>query len=391
MTSRRAGGRNPALEISSGDARAIWLRAQCLDRPAPFGTGSEAVARAVAHLGYVQIDTINVIERCHHHILFSRIPAYRRQDLHRALSHDKTVFEYWTHALSFVPVADFAFFAGAMQAHRKNGHAWYGDVSDKEISKVLRLIKNGGPTSIRDIKDDTLVDKNHPWGSRKPSKAALQTAFFSGQLTISERQGIIKLYELTKRHFGWTQLPRPASVSATTNYLLDRALRSQGVVSLESICHLDAKRKPALLAAIRKRVRAGSLVPVEIAGIAGQAHWAMPKDLDRAPEKTELVHILSPFDPLVIQRRRTESFFGYAHLFEAYVKPEKRRLGYFTLPVLAGDEFVAAIDLKADRALGKLVIQAWHWVGTGSAGRHQVQIDEALTRFERFQFEEGRP
>ena len=91
--------------LSLGQARSVWMRAQQLDVREPFGSGAEATRLAVEHLGYVQIDTINVIERCHHHILFSRIPSYKREDLTQAQSRDKSVFEYWTHALSYVPHA----------------------------------------------------------------------------------------------------------------------------------------------------------------------------------------------------------------------------------------------------------------------------------------------
>ena len=110
------------LPLSKAKARRIWLRAQRLDTPDPFGAGPQAVAAAVEHLGYVQIDTINVIERCHHHILYNRIPAYRRADLRQAQSIDKSVFEYWTHALSYVPAKDFRYFIAAMKLHKREGH-----------------------------------------------------------------------------------------------------------------------------------------------------------------------------------------------------------------------------------------------------------------------------
>src|SRR5690349_25165810 len=113
------------LPLSKSAARRIWLDAQRLNMAAPFGEGAQAVADAVAHLGYVQIDTINVIERCHHHILYSRIPAYRRADLRQSQSVDKSVFEYWTHALSYVPSADFRYFVPLMREHRREGHRWY--------------------------------------------------------------------------------------------------------------------------------------------------------------------------------------------------------------------------------------------------------------------------
>src|ERR671918_2281615 len=105
--------------VTKAQARRIWLHAQRLDSPAPFGEGPEATREAVEHLGYVQIDTINVIERCQHHILYTRIPAYRRADLRQAQSVDKSVFEYWTHALSYVPAKDFRFFVRAMKGHRR--------------------------------------------------------------------------------------------------------------------------------------------------------------------------------------------------------------------------------------------------------------------------------
>lgn len=380
------------LPLSTTQARQIWLHAQRLDERAPFGEGAHAVADAVAHLGYVQIDTINVIERSHHHILFSRIPAYRRADLRQAQSVDRSVFEYWTHALSYVPANDFRFFLPAMREHKREGHKWYASVTPADMRKVMRLLR-AGPLTIRDIEDDVLTEKEHLWQSRKPSKRALQLAFYTGAATVSARRGMLKTYELMTRHFGWDQLPKPASPKDITAYLLDRALRSQGVVSLDSICHLDAPSKKAVAGLIASRVRRGELVPVAIDGAGKQAHWATPAALEASGEVSpDLVHILSPFDPLIIQRKRTNLIFGYNHLFEAYVPKAKRKLGYFALPVLVGDEIVAALDLKADRQDKKLLMQKWTWVGEGkkTAGRKELKrvIEEELDRFERFQLAE---
>jgi len=380
------------IPLTTTQARQIWLHAQRLDERAPFGDGAQAVSDAVAHLGYVQIDTINVIERCHHHILFSRIPSYRRADLRHAQSVDKSVFEYWTHALSYVPAGDFRFFLPAMREHRREGHKWFASVKPADMRKVMRLVR-AGPLTIRDIEDDVLTEKEHLWQSRKPSKRALQLAFYTGDVTVSERQGMLKTYELMTRHFGWDRLPKPASAKDITAYLLDRALRSQGVVSLDSVCHLDAPRKPAVAALIASRVRRGELVPVVIDGAGKQEHWALPVALEPGEcARPDLVHILSPFDPLIIQRKRTNLIFGYNHLFEAYVPKAKRKLGYFALPVLVGDEIVAALDLKTDRQAKKLLMQKWTWVGEGkkTAGRKELKrkIEEELDRFEKFQLAE---
>jgi len=378
--------------LTKAEARRIWLRAQRLDSAAPFGAGSRAVADAVAHLGYVQIDTINVIERCHHHILWSRIPDYRRADLHQAQSVDKSVFEYWTHALSYVPSSDLRFFIPLMRLHKRERERWFTSVTAKDMRKVMRLIRQG-PLTIRDIDDDVLTEKEHLWASRKPSKRALQFAFYTGALTISERNGMLKTYELIGRHFDWDTPPRAASAREIAAYLLDRSLRSQGIVSLDSICHLDAPSKPKVRRLIEARLRRGELVPVALEGAGRQEHWASPAALeDKAEAAPTLVHILSPFDPLLIQRKRTHLVFGYEHRFEAYVPKEKRKFGYFALPVLVGDEIVAAIDLKTDRQNGKLLLQKWNWVGNGAkrGARQELKprIEEALARFERFQLGE---
>ncbi|BCJ91051.1 hypothetical protein IZ6_17860 [Terrihabitans soli] len=375
--------RKEARDLTLGQARAIWLRAQKLDEAAPFGAGPAATKAAVEHLGYVQIDTINVIERCHHHILWSRIPSYRREHLHRAQTVDRTVFEYWTHALSYIPARDFRFFLPAMKRHRTEPSGWSALASKPELRKVLRRIRETGALTIRDIDDDVLVEKDHPWASRKPSKRALQLAFYNGLVTISERVGMVKTYELIDRHFGWDAPPKPATQAQIFEYLLDRALTAQGVVSLDSACHLAAPMKPGIRALIEKRVRKKLLVPVAIEGAGKQEHWAAPQTLEEVPKNEGgLVHILSPFDPLIIQRKRLKLFFGYDHLFEAYVPKEKRVFGYFALPVLVGDEIVAAIDIKTDRQKQKLDIKKWSWLG---AKKHKPEIEKALEKFERFQ------
>jgi uncharacterized protein YcaQ len=209
-------------------------------------------------------------------------------------------------------------------------------------------------------------------------------------VTVSRRTGIVKTYELINRHFGWKRLPGAATERETLDYLLDRTLRAQGVVSLDSICHLDGRRKPAMRRLIQRRVRRGELVPVELDGAGKQEHWAQPEVLEAPPAPgEELVHILSPFDPLVIQRKRLKLFFGYDHRFEAYLPKEKRVFGYFALPVLMGDRIVAVIDCKADRERGKLLIQQWTWVADGARRGLRQRIEDALGPFERFQVGRG--
>ncbi|MFA6964459.1 winged helix-turn-helix domain-containing protein [Bosea sp. (in: a-proteobacteria)] len=373
------------LTLAPDEARRIWLNAQRLDGAEPFGAGPGATRAAVEHLGYVQIDTINVIERCHHHILFSRNPTYERAHLAQAQSVDKSVFEYWTHALAYVPTRDIRFFLGAMKAHREDPKRWSAVGGRDESRKLLTRIRKEGALTIRDFDSDVLVEKAHLWASKKPSKGLLERAFYDGELVISARAGMLKTYELMDRHFGWEKRPTPASERQVTAYLLDRALRAQGVVSLDSICHLDAASKTAVAELITARVKRRELMPVKVAESV-VPHW-MPRDgaMPGPVPEQGLVHILSPFDPLIIQRKRLKLFFGYAHAFEAYLPKEKRVFGYFGLPVLIDDAVVAVLDLKTDRQAGKLLIQQWTWLDGQEGAERKARIEAALERFERFQ------
>jgi uncharacterized protein len=338
----------------------------------------------------VQIDTIHVVERCHHQILYTRIPDYRRADLHRAQSVDKSVFEYWTHALAYVPTRDYRFFVRDMNAHGRSrtartSNAWFGSVTTGDLRKVLGRIRRHGALTIRDIDDDVLVDKEHEWGSRKPSKRALQLGFYRGVLAVSERAGMLKTYDLAGRHFGWEKPPKAATEREILDYMLDRALLSQGIVSAASAGHLHP-HKAGLRKLIAQRAKRGQLVRVALEGEGSVEHWARPEDLDaKLAPLEELVHILSPFDPLVHQRKRLQLFFGYEHRFEAYVPPKKRVFGYFTHPVLVGDRIAAVVDLKTDRERQKLLVQQWTSIGKGPRRADRKRIEEALHRFERFQ------
>ena len=380
--------KNPPIQLSSAQGRRIWLHAQRLDTAEPFGSGPKATPAAVAHLGYLQIDTIFVIERSHHHILYTRIPTYRREHLQQAQSIDKTVFEYWTHALSYVPTETLRFYVRDMRHacedwQRRNG--WFGTVSNSDLRRVLSRIRREGALTIRDM-DDEPVEKDYAWASRKPSKRVLELAFYRGLVTISQRVGMLKTYELMTRHFGWERLPRAATERETLNYLLDRALQSQGIVSVESICHLDAPRKPAMRRLLESRVRRKELIPVQLEGAGQWLHWVRPDTLDAIPDAAqEQVHILSPFDPLIIQRKRLRLFFDYEYRFEAYVPRHKRVFGYFVCPVLIGNRMVAALDLKTDRARQEVVVQRWHWIGKSGSRRHKQQVEAALHKFEQFQ------
>ena len=179
-----------AVVLTKQQARRAWLHAQRLDARTPFGDGADATLKAVEHLGYVQIDTINVIERCHHHILYTRIPHYRREHLHQAQTVDKTVFEYWTHALSYMPTRDIAFSISVACAHRHYHRRRETTVKPADLRKVLSLITQAGRAHHPRYRRRRAGGEGSRLGKPQAvGKRALQLAFYRGRVTVSERSG----------------------------------------------------------------------------------------------------------------------------------------------------------------------------------------------------------
>ncbi|MFZ3229684.1 MAG: crosslink repair DNA glycosylase YcaQ family protein [Pseudobdellovibrio sp.] len=372
-------------KITKEIAKNIWIHAQRLDSKNSFGTGETAVAKAISHLGYVQIDTINVIERCHHHILYNRIPNYQTRFLHAAQTKEKTIFEYWTHALSYVHVDDFKYFVRKMNSVNATSNSWFNSVKESDYAKVKALLKKEGHLSIRDIKDDILIEKTHAWGSTKPSKKALQLGFYKGDFAIAERDGIIKKYALTKKHFNWNSKPKATTKNEYANYILQRALKSQGIISLESACYLEKEMKKSISELIQEKIKTHELIEIELIQAKNCKFYINPEIFEKKIKPSQLTHILSPFDPLLIQRKKLKIFFDYEHLFEAYIPKEKRIYGYFTLPVLKHNKIIALLDLKTDRAQKQLLIQSWTWLNKNKSAENKKIIECELALFEKFQ------
>ena len=209
--------RSPApATLSAAEARRIWIGAQRLDAVAPFGAGPAAVRAAVEHLGYVQIDTINVIERSHHHILWTRIPEYRREDLRAALSVEKSVFEYWTHALAYVPTRDFRFFMADMARHRESPIKWFGAVTPAELRRIVARVRREGALSIRDIEEEplTLIRPTVPRTVNNMTVQSIQDLVYrirSGQVDLYQAEA--KLQKILKNPVSYPRWVHPIAAA----------------------------------------------------------------------------------------------------------------------------------------------------------------------------------
>ncbi|MBO3696982.1 winged helix-turn-helix domain-containing protein [Roseivirga sp. E12] len=336
-----------SVEITQEQARKLVLRAQGLSGV------QESSLDAIKRLSYVQIDTISVAERAHHHVFFSRNADYQKEDLDRMVS-DRSVFEYWSHAAAFLPIEDFRFSLYHKAEVQKADKFWF-EKDKKVMRKVLKRIKEEGPLGSKDFEKASKVVQG--WSDWKPAKVALQLLFMEGKLMISERQSFQKVYDLTERVYPDSVGLKKPSQKEYCDYLIDRAISAQGIVTETEMGYLRKGLKKPIQLALAKRIGKKDIIRIKVDGRPELYYSSHKKinDLD-GPIKQNL-HLLSPFDNLVIQRNRVKQLFDFDYLIECYVPEKKRKFGYYTLPILHGDRFVGRLDPKADRKTGTFHIK----------------------------------
>lgn len=346
--------------ISEKTVRRLVLHAQLLDDRTRIRKGKAGVAQVVDHLGYVQIDTISVIERAHHHTLWTRVPGYQPEHLHQAHAVDRAVFEYWGHAASYLPLKDYRFYLPMMKSFYDAKNAWYrgwGERYGDYLAPVLKRIREQGPLAARDF--ENLAPRGQgPWWDWKPAKAALETLFWRGELMIRERRRFERIYDLTERvlpHGTDTRVPGDGELG---RFIVQRALGALGVAGEREIRdYIRIGDRHIAAAALKEMLAAGEITCLGIEGRTGTA-YALPALLaaaGRLRARQPGVRFLSPFDNLAIDRRRLKERFDFDFAFECYVPKHKRNHGYFVLPILFGENIVGRLDPKADRQ-GKTLI-----------------------------------
>ena len=336
--------------------RRIALNQQGLLRAEAFGRGKRATLRAIEQLGYVQIDTISVVERAHHHVLWSRVGNYRPRFLDQ-LVRERKVFEYWFHAAAWLPMADYRFALPRMaQLHGERG--WFKDSDQKLKHEILARIAAEGPLRARDFED--APRGNTGWWDWKPAKQALEQLFMQGELMVSAREGFQKVYDLPERVLpDWVDTHMP-DLDEYADYLAETTLRAHGFASLVSMTYLrkGQKLREAVKHQLMQRIEDGLLTSVTL---NNSTVYIDPEMLEsRAPRSIAQVRILSPFDNSVIQRRRSRDLFAFDYQIECYVPKPLRQFGYFCLPIMYRDRLVGRVDCKAHRAARTLEVRSLH-------------------------------
>ncbi len=339
----------PPFSLSPSEARQLVVSSQLLSNSSPNADSLASTQQIIEQLGYIQIDTISVVERAHHHTLWTRNPTYQAQHLEQLLE-KKQIFEYWSHAAAYLPMCDYRFSLWRKQAFL-NGHLahWY-ERDNKLIDEVLTRIRTEGPLMAKDFDRN---EKAADWQS-KPSKRALEYLFMQGDLMIPCRKNFHKVYDLTERVLPANLDTRPPSEQEYLDYLILHYLKAQGLAQATDFGHLIKGIKAKLKPAIKRLLAEGQLIELKI---NEQTWFSTPEQLKllNLPSRTQL-KILSPFDNLVIQRERLHRLFDFDYQIECYVPEAKRKYGYFVLPILWQGELVARVDCKAERKERCLVI-----------------------------------
>jgi uncharacterized protein YcaQ len=360
------------VTLSKHIARRIALDAQLLREPAGVEPGKAGAQQIIDRLGYVQIDTIHIIERAHHHTLRTRLPGYAPAMLHDLQAADRAVFEYWAHAMAYLPISDYRYVLYRMKQFRDPAHPWlqyHSTQGGLPLESVLKRIREEGALTAKDFNKPG-DHKRGPWWDWAPAKSALELLFWRGDLMISERRNFQKVYDLTERVLPPGTDTRLPDAREAAEHLIQQALAAMGIATAKEICAFkqptsvrDSKFRAVpwdtMIRAIDEMVEEKAVAEVFLKGEIADRYYLLSETMDGIaglPRPVRSVHLLSPFDNLIIQRDRTRRLFDFTYTLECYVPASKRVHGYFVLPVLYGDALVGRIDPQADRKAGKLIL-----------------------------------
>lgn len=332
------------MDIHPNQLKQLALHRQGLTHTSGWQS-QQGTLEAICQLGYVQIDSINVVERAHHHSLWTRVADYQPRHLDKLLK-DRHIFEYWSHAAAFLPMQDYRFGLWRMRRIAQGEKHWFAR-DEKIIQEVMARIRIDGPLSAAEFEHS---GSTNGWWNWKPAKRALEQLYMEGELMVTERRNFQKVYDLAERVLPADTDTRLPSDEEFADYLICRYLHAHGFGSAKQMGYL---RKGPIQKLLQQRLTSmqeeGRLIALNL---AGQCYFADPQDLANLPERPESqarLLLLSPFDNLVIQRERLKALFAFDYQIECYVPKEKRQYGYFCLPMLWKQQFVGRMDVKAER------------------------------------------
>ncbi len=383
--------------IQSQEARLLLLGAQGMLASPRRPVNSSLLQQLVEELGFVQIDTINVIERAHHLTLLTRLDSYKHQHLAHLLENERTLFEHWTHDASAIPTKWFSHWKPRFERFREKirRNKWWqeriGEQPDKVIDRVRRRIATEGAVRSSDFEHKTAKSSSAWWGW-KPEKAALEYLWSTGELMVAKREGFQKIYDLTERilpnHHKLSTPIEAEHVEWACSSAIERlvvATPRELAAFWDAISFEQAKEWCVESQAM------GRIVPVLVASHGlerprpafAASNWR--ERLAALPPPPDRIRLLCPFDPVVRDRARLNRLFGFDYRFEAFVPDAKRKYGYFVMPIMEGDQLIGRLDPKFDRAKGELLIKRVDLEPRVKlTATRKKKLDEALYRLAKF-------
>ncbi|MBN8852412.1 MAG: hypothetical protein BGO55_01540 [Sphingobacteriales bacterium 50-39] len=368
--------------LTKSQARKIILHAAGLSKPAPFGKGREAVYKLIDHLGFVQLDTNYVVERAHHHTIAARVPDYKLEWLEE-LQADGRIFEFFTSDSGFIPMHNFRFSLPVKQGFLSNRKP----LTQPEINlmnKVLDRIDREGPLMVKDFENDR-QEASLGWWDWRPSKVALERLYLDGRLMTTRTKEFLKVYDLPLNLVPDdidTTMPTPEEFA---RHIIRRELKALGIAYAKEIAWRARYVKNNLVKKeLEKLVEEGEICKVAVEGLKTAPLYMLPAYKNKKIQLSGDAFILSPFDTLNVFRHRLRDFFDFDYQIECFVPAPKRKYGYFSLPLLIGDIFVARMDSKADRKQKTLIIHNLHFEPVKLSKPMIGKIIDAIQTFARF-------
>ncbi|MHC2216762.1 winged helix-turn-helix domain-containing protein [Rhizobium leguminosarum] len=378
--------------LSNSDARRVFLAKQGLSAPPNRALTKAGLLQLIHELGFVQVDSIQTVERAHHQILFSRNQTYRREHLTALLEKDGALFEHWTHDASILPSAFFVYWKHKFRHQEKviveRWRKWRGEGFEAAFAETYERVERDGAILARDIKADGHVSGG--WWNWHPNKTALEYFWHTGKFAIAGRSNFQKIYDLAERvipaEFREPEVSREEFVDWACRSALTRlGFATHGEIS--AFWNLVSPDEAKAWVSAHRDELIEVLIEPALGGKA-RPSWAFTdflSTLDTYPGAPPRVRVLSPFDPMIRDRNRTERLFGFFYRIEIFVPEPKREYGYYVFPLLEGDRLIGRIDMKADRKKSTLDVKRL-WLEPGvkpSAGRLE-RLEAELDRVARF-------
>lgn len=376
------------MELSREQALSLILSRQ-LFRQAKL-RGKSGLRELIRQLGYVQIDTISVVERAHHHTIWSRLPDYDKTWLDELLSAERAIFEFWSHAASYLPMEDYRFSLPRMRSFPDTS-SWERQFFAKYkhlLRDVLKRVAAEGPLGAKDFPERRTTKTNYGWGEGKPEKIALELLLWKGELMVDRRDKFQRVYDLTERVLPSWADTTPPTVEELHRHIILRSLSALAIATPTDLRnYLVTAKSAAFDQHLRELTEAGEVVETSIHGLP-DTHYLLPESLfalETPLRPASQAWLLSPFDNLVILRPRLKRLFGFDYTLECYVTPKKRVYGYWCLPILYQNRFIGRLDCKANRKTGLMEVNSLHWESTRPpAFTARKAVQKTFDRFSEF-------